>query len=110
MQRRFVIKSVFLILATLKMFPAAALDAISQTSSNFKRIYSNTSLKSNFYKFLKNVFNLFPEDDFHDLISEVTKDKNNDKEIYVAAQSKLAKITPTFSISPQPEECPEWRK
>ena len=50
------------------------------------------------YKFLKNVFNLYPEDDMHQLISEASTKKDNDKDIYLEAQSKLDDITPFFSI------------
>lgn len=79
------------------MFPSSLMDVLSNAGSNFKRIYSNNNLKSEFFKFLKNVFNLFPEGEFHELISESTSLKNNDKEIYLEAQSKIKDITPFFS-------------
>ena len=44
------------------------------------------------------MFNLFPEDEFHEVIYETTKLKNNDQEIYLDAQSKLDNITPFLSI------------
>ncbi len=78
----------------LLAFPNNTINFISETKSNFKRIYSNKFLKNEFFKFLKNVFNLFPENDLHQLITKVTLQKNNDKEIYIEAQSKLDEITP----------------
>ena len=58
----------------------------------------NSRLKYEFFKFLKNVFNLFPEEKIHQLISNVTANKSNDKEIYLEIQSKLDDITPFYSI------------
>lgn len=100
MHRRFFLKTILLVLIPLKLFPFNLVDFISvgQGGSNFKTIYSTSRLKEEFYKFLKNVFNLFPEDEFHELISASTKRKVNDKEIYLETQSKLHDITPFLSI------------
>ncbi|MCX2739912.1 hypothetical protein [Pontibacter anaerobius] len=65
--------------------------------TNFKTIYSNSKLKREFYKFLKNIFNLYPEDNLHQLIAETTKQKVYDREVYLGAQSRLNGITPFFS-------------
>lgn len=97
MQRRKFTKTLLLALIGLQAIPSGAIKAISKVKSNFKRIYSDNYLKSEFYKFLKNVFNLVPEDDMHALISEVTAQKETDKEIYLEAQSQLGDITPYFS-------------
>jgi SAM-dependent methyltransferase len=97
MNRRFFLKRILIMTAALQMFAANSLYALSVTKSNFKEIYSNLRLRKEFFKFLQNVFNLFPEDKFHGLISEVTKSKNTDKEIYTEVQSKLGDITPYFS-------------
>lgn len=64
---------------------------------NFKKIYSSVTLKNQFYKFLENVFNLYPEDKMHNLISTTTLQKKDDKEIYLAAQSQLDDISPFLS-------------
>jgi SAM-dependent methyltransferase len=89
-----------LVLIPLKLFPFNFVDflSVSRGGSNFKTIYSTSRLKDEFYKFLRNVFNLFPEDEFHELISATTKRKVNDKEIYLESQSKLEGITPFFSV------------
>ena len=98
MNRRFFIKTGLLLLASTQLFSRNILHAIASVQSNFKDIYTNSHLKSEFYKFLKNVFNLYPEDEFHALIADVTDEKINDKEIYLETQSKIGDITPFFSI------------
>jgi SAM-dependent methyltransferase len=67
------------------------------TNGNFKQIYSNSKLKNEFFKFLKNVFHLMPEDDLHKLIADTVANKAEDKAIYLDVQSKLDDITPMFS-------------
>ena len=85
-------------LVPLGLLSTVTIDTITQLKSNFKKIYSNQTLKDKFFKFLKNVFHLVPEDAMHSLITEVTEAKVNDKEIYIEAQSKLGEITPFFSL------------
>lgn len=90
--------SLGLLFTSVVVFPSDVLKSVSKSWSNFKHIYTNNRLKGEFFKFLKNVFNLYPEEDIHQLISTTTAQKTNDKEIYLEAQSKLDKITPFFSI------------
>lgn len=97
MQRRFFIKTILFGLIPLTVFPSSIVTTVKSIKSNFKKIYSDSNLKKEFFKFLKNVFNLFPEKDFHKLISEVTKEKDNDKDIYLETQSRLDEITPLFA-------------
>jgi hypothetical protein len=66
-------------------------------SSNFKAIYQNPTLKAAFLLFLKNVYNLYPEDRFHQLIDQATSSGKSDKEIYLLIQSQLSTITPFLS-------------
>jgi SAM-dependent methyltransferase len=70
---------------------------MSSTTSEFKTVFSNTSLSDNFYRFLQVIFHLFPEDKFHRLIAETTREKNTDAEIYKAVQAGLPKIKPLLS-------------
>ena len=98
MNRKRFILSLGLLLTSATIFPETLIKSISRTFSNFKDIYSNTRLKDDFFKFLKNVFNLFPEEEMHQLISDITAKKNYDQEIYVEAQSQLDQISPFFSI------------
>jgi SAM-dependent methyltransferase len=66
-------------------------------SSNFKAIYGNATLKASFLLFLKNVYNLYPEDQFHQLIDKATQQGQTDREIYLLIQSQLSTITPFLS-------------
>ncbi|HKZ36502.1 MAG TPA: hypothetical protein VJ184_02550 [Chryseolinea sp.] len=97
MQRRSFVKAVLMACASLQMLPQNLYAGFSAAKSNFKVIYSSLSLKKEFFKFLKNVFNLFPENDLHSLISNVTLEKGDDKAIYAEVQAKLETITPVFS-------------
>jgi SAM-dependent methyltransferase len=98
MKRRNFIQITALVLTTMSLLPSAAFAAITELKSNFKRIYGNAKLKSEFFKFLQNVFNLLPEDDLHQVIAEATQLKTTDKEIYQQAQSKLDDIEPMFAV------------
>lgn len=78
-----------------KVVKAAELAGIASSDiGNFKYIYQNSSTKEEFYNFLVNVFNLYPEDKLNDLISEVTKSEDTDKQIYIKAQNQLPTIKP----------------
>ena len=98
MNRKKFILSIGLLLASASLFSIDLVNSASKSWSNFKLIYTNNRLKKEFFKFLKNVFNLYPENDMHQLIDEVTAQKNTDKEIYLEIQSKLNEISPFFSI------------
>lgn len=98
MNRKQFLTSLGSIMVPLTLFPNSFINKISKMNSNFRKIYSNNNLKKEFYKFLKNVFNLYPENDLHELISRTTIKYNNDKDIYIHTQSKLTEITPSFSL------------
>src|SRR4051812_34877235 len=83
--------------ASLQMLPQNLFASISTAGSNFKQIYSSIRLKSEFFKFLKNVFNLVPENELHKLISDTAANQQNDEAIYLSVQSKLDDITPMLS-------------
>jgi len=61
--------------------------------SNFRFIYLNSPHKKDFYRFLVNVFHLFPEQEFHRLISEVTNKPLSDQQIYTQVQQQLDDIS-----------------
>lgn len=67
-------------------------------SSNFKAIYTDPNLRAEFYLFLKYIFHLYPEDRFHQLITQVTSQHPTDSEIYQDLQRKLPTIKSRFSI------------
>lgn len=83
--------------ATLQLIPQNLFAGIVNAGGNFKQIYSSTKLKNEFFKFFKNVFNLYPENEIHKLISDATTKKDDDKSIYLEVQSKLDSISPMFS-------------
>jgi SAM-dependent methyltransferase len=97
MQRRSFFKMLTAACASLLMLPQHLFAGITTAGNNFKQIYLSITLKTEFFKFLKNVFNLFPEEDFHQLIADVASKKQDDKSIYLEVQSKLEDITPLFS-------------
>jgi hypothetical protein len=97
MQRRSFFKTFLVACASLQMLPQNLLAGLTTAQSNFKQIYSSTTLKKEFFKFLKNVFNLFPEQDLHKLISDAAAKKNDDQAVYLEVQSKLEEITPFLS-------------
>ncbi|RTY95319.1 class I SAM-dependent methyltransferase [Flavobacterium sp. GT3R68] len=65
--------------------------------SEFKTVFADTTLSDSFYRFLQVIFHLYPEDKFHHLIIEKTKQKNSDEEIYKAIQTDLSTIKPFLS-------------
>ena len=97
MKRRFFIKSQLLLHASTQLFSTNLLNAFSRGKSNFMDIYTNSRLKNEFFKFLKNVFNLYPEKELHSLIHEVTMEKKNDQQIYLSAQSRVNDLSPLLS-------------
>lgn len=97
MQRKHFLKTILLIGAPLALFPSTVINSLTLAVGNFKKVYLNKYLRTEFYKFLKNVFNLYPEVEFHKLIAKSTLENTSDKAIYLDAQSKLSEITPLLS-------------
>ena len=94
MKRRFFIKATLLLFASTKAMSNGIINVFEATKSNFKYIYQNNKLKDQFYKFLQNVFHLYPEEEFHQLIHDATVKEPNDKEIYKKTQTKVEDISP----------------
>lgn len=97
MQRKKFFGTLGLLIASITLFPMDLIESTNKAFSNFKFIYANNSLKKSFYNFLVNVFHLYPTLEFHQLITEISKNKNSDKDIYIDVQNKLNDITPFFS-------------
>jgi len=68
-------------------------DAVAH-ASNFKAIYGDPRLKAAFFLFLKNVYNLYPEDSFHQLIDKATASGASDRDIYRLVQGQQKTIEP----------------
>jgi len=63
-------------------------------SSNFRAIYGDPRLAAAFFLFLKNVYNLYPEEPFHRLIAGATRSARTDREIYALVQSQQQTLEP----------------
>jgi SAM-dependent methyltransferase len=61
---------------------------------NFRAIYLDPRLRAQFFLFLENIFHLYPEQNFHDLITRICKEKPGDREIYEAILAELPSIKP----------------
>jgi SAM-dependent methyltransferase len=97
MHRRLFVRTLTAATVSLLVLPQTVWANITAASGNFKQIYSNLKLKNEFFKFLKNVFNLVPEKDLHNLIADTTTKMSGDKAIYMEVQQKLDDITPILS-------------
>ena len=97
MRRRSFFRALLATCASILLIPQHLFAGITAAGNNFKQIYLSLKLKNEFFKFLKNVFTLFPEEDFHKLIAEAAAQKKNDEAIYLEVQSKLDDISPMFS-------------
>lgn len=95
-------------LALFAMYPAKQLIAadvlntagspvIDKLTGNFKYIYNNKVLRDQFIDFYANVFHLYPETEFHQLVFNLTHKYDNDDDIYKALQSSLDSIKPFLS-------------
>jgi SAM-dependent methyltransferase len=85
--------------SALSPFDSAAAenrDALDH-SSNFRAIYGDPRLAAAFFLFLKNVYNLYPEESFHQLIESATRSVRTDREIYALVQKQQQAIEPFLS-------------
>ncbi len=98
-RRRF-IGAISAILATYSAKNLSANESTFNSSageSNFRYIYGNDAYRNEFLKFLTNVFHLQPEVDLHRLITEVTENRDNDRDIYVDLHEQIGSIRPFLS-------------
>jgi SAM-dependent methyltransferase len=65
--------------------------------SEFKNVFSNQQLSDDFYRFLQEIFHLYPEDKFHYLLAKTSKELSSDRAIYQEVQQKLSTIKPFLS-------------
>lgn len=72
--------------------------ACTAMGSDFVGVYGNIRGNDDFYRFLQNVYRLYPEDRFHGLIqASMQTHGGNDQAIYRELQDKLASIKPFLS-------------
>ena len=65
-----------------------------QPASEFRAVFSDMRWHDGFYKFLQNVYRLYPEDRFHTLIKSASAELDNDEAIYRRLQRELPRIKP----------------
>jgi FAD/FMN-containing dehydrogenase/SAM-dependent methyltransferase len=66
----------------------------ARAESNFKAVFQATGLRDGFYRFLQNIYRLYPESRFHRLIVEACERGGGDREIYAELQRRLPEIAP----------------
>ncbi len=71
--------------------------AMNNPTSEFKAVFTDTKMRDGFFRFLQVVFHLYPEEKFHQLITEVSTAKTTDEEIYNEVQRRLKDIKPFLS-------------
>lgn len=64
------------------------------TPSEFRAVFADTRWHDSFYKFLQNIYRLYPEDRFHLLIKQTSLALADDEAIYRRVQRELPKIKP----------------
>lgn len=65
--------------------------------SNFHAVYGDPQARDRFFLFLQNVYHLYPESRFHQLIMDLTSESLSDQFIYVTLQQRLSTIKPFLS-------------
>jgi SAM-dependent methyltransferase len=88
----------FLIAGGLAVFSAGFVElGFAQDNGNFRHVYLNPKLREQFFLFLKNVFHLYPEQDFHHLIELKVMKYGTDQEIYQAILAEIPSLKPILS-------------
>jgi SAM-dependent methyltransferase len=62
--------------------------------SEFKAVFADVRQHDAFYKFLQNIYRLYPEDRFHTLIKDSCRQFDSDEAIYRNVQRQLPRIKP----------------
>jgi SAM-dependent methyltransferase len=68
------------------------------SKSLFHAVYGSPREADKFYAFLQNIFHLYPEDRFHTLIRQATKQHDHEEAIYRSIQAGLPHISPPLSL------------
>jgi len=75
----------------------APVPAGAQPRSEFHAVYAEIASHDAFYRFLQNVYRIYPEDRFHTLIKEVCAEHRDDESIYRQLQQRLPAIKPALA-------------
>jgi SAM-dependent methyltransferase len=71
--------------------------ALISAVSDFKTVFGDLRTHDAFYRFLQNIYRLYPEDRFHTLIKEISAALPDDERIYREVQRRLPSITPALA-------------
>jgi len=82
---------------TLAAPPITPATSPSALESEFLAVYGDTRWRDAFYRFLQNIYRLYPEDRFHTLIIEACRAHTDDESIYRSLQERLPEIKPMLS-------------
>lgn len=69
----------------------------SANPGNFHAIFDDQKSKDEFFSFLANVYNIYPEKKFQDLIISLVQKNKTDEEIYKGILDNISSIKPIFS-------------
>ncbi len=81
---------------TLAAAPASAA-ALPAPSSDFHAVFQDVELSDAFYRFLQNIFRLYPEDRFHTLIRDACERFTSEEDLYRHLQRELPRIKPALA-------------
>jgi FAD/FMN-containing dehydrogenase/uncharacterized membrane protein YhaH (DUF805 family) len=65
--------------------------------SEFAAVFGDVALHDGFYKFVQNIYHLYPDDRFHQLIAETTRAHDGDETIYRRIQERLSTVKPPLA-------------
>jgi SAM-dependent methyltransferase len=79
--------------------PTRLQEAVASVPSGgeFHRVFGDIRYHDGFYRFLQNVYRLYPEDRFHALIKDACGAHDSDEAVYRAIQRELPSIKPALS-------------
>jgi len=79
--------------------PGTSTDAMNNAkpTSEFRAVFSDARWRDGFYKFLQNIYRLYPEDRFHTLIKTTSAELGDDEAVYRRLQRELPKIKPALA-------------
>jgi FAD/FMN-containing dehydrogenase len=67
------------------------------SAGEFHSVYRDTGWHDAFYRFLQNIYSIYPEDRFHTLIKQACASCSSDEEAYRHIQTKLGTIKPVLA-------------
>lgn len=80
--------------AKLDALAAMTKGALADDPGNFRAVYLDAGLRDEFFLFLQNVFHLYPEAEFHQLIIDLVRKDSTDAQVYAALLGRLRSLKP----------------